>query len=70
MSRCCCGCILGILVIVFAWWQVSWAAYALTVLGVVIAIKSLCGICCCEMMRKDKDKEQAEEEGKEPEQQE
>ncbi len=62
MSKCCCGCLLGVLVIVFAWWQVSWGPIALTVLGAVIAVKGLSGFCCCEMMCKDKAKEQGEEE--------
>jgi len=39
--------ILGALVIVFAWWQVSWGAIALTVLGALIIIKDLIGQCCC-----------------------
>ena len=47
MSRCYCGCVLGILVIVFAWLPVSWANIALTVLGALIAIKALIGTCCC-----------------------
>ena len=64
MSRCCCGFLLGILVIVFAWWNVSWAPIALTILGAVIAVKATAGICCCEMICKDKDKEQAEEEAR------
>lgn len=44
-----CGCtaLLGALVIVFAWWQVSWGAIALTVLGAVIMLKELAGKCCC-----------------------
>ena len=47
MSRCYCGCVLGILVIVFAWLDVSWANIALTVLGVLVAGKALAGTCCC-----------------------
>ena len=65
MSRCCCGFLLGVLVIVFAWWEVSWGAYILTVLGVVIAVKSLGGFCCCEMICKDKEKEEGGEEAQE-----
>lgn len=44
---CFCMAILGALVIVFAWWQVSWGAIALTVLGALIIIKDLIGQCCC-----------------------
>ena len=47
MSRCYCGCALGILVIVFAWVDVSWGSIALTVLGALLAIKALVGTCCC-----------------------
>ena len=61
MSRCFCGFLLGVLVIVFAWWKVTWAPYALTVLGVLLALKALMGACCCEMMCKDKDKEQTDQ---------
>lgn len=44
---CCCGAILGALVIVFAWWEVSWSAIALTVLGAVLIVKELIDFCCC-----------------------
>ncbi len=47
MSRCYCGFVLGVLVIVFAWLPVSWANIALTVLGVLLAAKALVGTCCC-----------------------
>ena len=47
MSRCYCGCVLGVLVIVFAWVDVSWGSIALTVLGALVAIKALVGTCCC-----------------------
>ncbi|OQA57338.1 MAG: hypothetical protein BWY42_00573 [Candidatus Omnitrophica bacterium ADurb.Bin277] len=50
-GSCGCGALIGALVIVFAWWQVSWGTIALTVLGGVIILKELSGICCC---RKDK----------------
>ena len=44
---CACTAVLGVLVIVFAWWKVSWAAIALTVLGIAIILKTLVGSCCC-----------------------
>jgi hypothetical protein len=47
MQRCYCGCVLAVLVIVFAWVDVSWAKYVLTVLGAMLALKALCGNCCC-----------------------
>jgi hypothetical protein len=50
MSPCCCGILLGVLVIVFAWWDVSWANIALTVIGVLLVIKGLFGACCCKTM--------------------
>ena len=38
MKTCFCRLILALLVIVFAWWNVSWAAIALTVIGAILAI--------------------------------
>jgi hypothetical protein len=53
MSRCWCGVVLAILVIVFAWVDASWARIVLTILGVLLTIKALVGKCCCaEMMEK------------------
>ena len=52
MSRCWCGVVLAILVIVFAWVDASWARIVLTVLGALLAIKALVGKCCCEEMMK------------------
>ena len=54
MSRCWCRFVLAVLVIVFAWWHVSWANIALTVLGVLLAIMALVGTCCCASMREKK----------------
>ena len=47
MSRCWCGVVLAILVIVFAWVDASWARIVLTILGALLAIKALVGMCCC-----------------------
>lgn len=47
MSRCNCRAVLSVLVIVFAWLHVSWAPIALTVLGVLLAVQALAGVCCC-----------------------
>ena len=53
MSRCWCGVVLAILVIVFAWVDASWARILLTILGALLAIKELVGKCCCtEIMKK------------------
>ena len=53
MSRCWCGAVLAILVIVFAWVDASWASIVLTILGVLLLTKGLAGKCCCaEMMAK------------------
>ncbi|MHC4904696.1 MAG: hypothetical protein ACYTEN_02575 [Planctomycetota bacterium] len=60
MSPCCCGILLGVLVIVFAWWDVSWANIALTVLGALLVIKSLFGACCCKTMCESMCKKQDE----------
>ena len=53
-KRCCCTALIGALVIVFAWWKVSWGAIALTVLGVIIILKELTGKCCCSSACKPK----------------
>ena len=47
MSPCWCKFVLAVLVIVFAWLDVSWGRYALTVLGGLLAILALVGSCCC-----------------------
>ncbi len=48
MKLCYCRFILALLVILFAWWNVSWAAIALTVIGVILAIMALwCNKCYC-----------------------
>jgi hypothetical protein len=44
---CCCNVVLGVLVILFAWWKVVWGSIALTILGVVIILKELASQCCC-----------------------
>jgi len=51
---CCCMALVGVLVIVFAWWKVLWGAIALTVLGVVIILKELVRQCCCSSTCKTK----------------
>ena len=51
---CCCTALVGVLVIVFAWWPVSWGAIALTVLGVVIIAKEWIRRCCCSALCKPK----------------
>ena len=52
MSQCWCRFALAILVIVFAWWQVSWGRIALIILGVILAIMALIGTCCCTAAKK------------------
>ena len=47
-SPCYCTAVLGVLVIVFAWWQVSWAPIALTILGAAVIIKTFVNSCCCQ----------------------
>ena len=46
--------IIGVLVILFAWWKVAWGAIALTILGVAIILKELISKCCCSSMCKPK----------------
>jgi len=47
MKPCFCRFILAILVIVFAWWHPGWENIALTVIGALLAILALVGVCCC-----------------------
>ncbi len=63
MSRCYCGCLLGVLVIVFAWVDVSWSSIALTVLGALLAIKALVGTCCCTAKKEQAESETPSEAG-------
>jgi len=51
---CHCPVLIGALVIVFAWWPVSWGQVALTVLGVIIIAKDLIGRCGCSLLCKPK----------------
>jgi hypothetical protein len=47
MKACWCKAIMSLLVIVFAWWSVSWSAWALTVLGAILFFMNVSGTCCC-----------------------
>ncbi len=38
---------MALLVVVFAWWQVDWAQWALTVLGALLFFMLAFGVCCC-----------------------
>ncbi|MFH1208466.1 MAG: hypothetical protein V1673_02765 [Candidatus Omnitrophota bacterium] len=51
-----CHCVAGIgaLVIVLAWWQPSWGAIALTILGVMLIIKDVKDKCGCAFVCKPK----------------
>ena len=53
MPRCYCRFVLALLVIVFAWWSVSWAKIALTVLGGLLAVLALVGTCCCSACKRE-----------------
>lgn len=55
MSFCLCRFILAALVIVFAWWQVSWGNIALTIIGALLVILALKRDFCC-MAKKTKKK--------------
>jgi hypothetical protein len=60
MSTCWCRLVLAVLVIVFAWWDVSWANIALIILGVLLAISAVVGTCCCKTMCESMCKKQDE----------
>jgi len=62
MKPCWCRFILAILVIVFAWWHVSWGYIALTIIGVLLAILALVGWCCCRPKCEGKAEEKEEKE--------
>ena len=49
-SCCCCTVVPGVLVIVFAWWQVRWGSMALTILGIMIILKEVISKCCCKSL--------------------
>jgi hypothetical protein len=53
MVICYCRFIFAVLVIVFAWWHVSWAPIALTVLGALLAILALKRDWCCRAKRQE-----------------
>ncbi len=53
-NSCWCNTILGILVIVFAWWATPWNNWILTVLGIIIVLIGLTGKCCCKAGGKKK----------------
>lgn len=57
MKSCYCRLILALLVIVFAWWNVSWAPIALTVIGTILAIGALKHDTCCCCKSKEEKKE-------------
>jgi hypothetical protein len=60
MKLCFCRFILAILVIVLAWWNPSFAKIALTVIGALLAILALTGVCCCKAKLEPKTDEKAE----------
>ena len=47
VASCFCTIFIGIAIIVFAWWKLSWAPIALTVLGVLVILKGIINKCCC-----------------------
>jgi hypothetical protein len=60
MSRCYCACVLAVLVIVFAWVDAFWARIALTILGAILAVKALAGVCCCVSLKEKRSSEATE----------
>ena len=60
MKLCFCRFILAILVIVFAWWNPSFTKIALTIIGALLAILALTGVCCCKPKLEAKTEEKAE----------
>ena len=64
MRFCFCRFVLAALVIVFAWLEVTWGRYALTVIGALLVGFSLTDACCCSSMKKDKGKAKAKPKAK------
>lgn len=56
MKICFCRTILALLVIVFAWWNVTWAPIALTIIGAILALMALTGNKCCCQAKKEEEK--------------
>jgi hypothetical protein len=54
MKLCFCRLILAILVIVLAWWHPGWGKIALTVIGALLAILAITGVCCCKAKCEEK----------------
>ena len=55
MKLCYCRFILAVLVIVFAWWNVTWAPIVLTIIGAILAVMALTGSkCCCQAKKEEK----------------
>ena len=54
INPCHCTAGIGVLVIVLAWWHVSWGPIVLTILGVMLIIKDVRGKCGCASFCKPK----------------
>ena len=63
MNVCFCRIILAVLVIVFAWLNVSWANIALTIIGALLVILALKNDFCCCMAKKEKESTTPPQEG-------
>ena len=50
---------LAVLVIVFAWLNVTWANIALTVIGGLLVILEIVGTCCCQKKCDEKAEEKS-----------
>lgn len=62
MKACWCRFLFAVLVIVFAWVKLggNWNAIVLTVLGALLAILALTGVCCCKSKCEEKEGEKKE----------
>jgi len=49
MTTCFCRALLPALVVVFAWWSVSWSNWILTIIGLILVFWALFANdkCCC-----------------------
>jgi hypothetical protein len=52
-TPCFCTAILGLVIILLAWWDFNWSGIALTIIGVIIIAKGLVNQCCCNPKAKE-----------------
>ena len=69
MSKCWCRFAIAVLIVILVWLPYSWNKIVITILGILLAVLALVGICCCSTLTQAKSREAdtAEEKAKETE---